>query len=84
MENDGDDGSFGSHWEKTIIENEIMVGTSINHDAAFSVFTMAVLKDTNWYTINNESRVDPIFWGKGKGCDFVTKACQGTSFDEFS
>lgn len=61
-----------------------MIGTNINHDAAISNFTLAVLKDTNWYKITNESRVDPLFWGRNKGCDFPIKACQNTNFAEFS
>jgi hypothetical protein len=42
----------------------------------FSIFDIAALKDTNWYEFIDETLVDPTYWGKNKGCDFLTgSAC---------
>jgi proprotein convertase subtilisin/kexin type 5 len=49
IENQGGGGSLGSHWERTILNNEIMNAIASNTDAFYSKFTFALLKDTNWY-----------------------------------
>jgi hypothetical protein len=51
LENQGSAGSLGSHWERTILNNEIMNAIASNTDAYFSYFTFALLKDTNWYAL---------------------------------
>ena len=38
----------------------------------FSIFDVAALKDTNWYDFVDDTLVDPTYWGKNQGCDFVT------------
>jgi hypothetical protein len=38
---------------------------------------MALLKDTGYYSEINENMADNLYWGKGKGCDFVTNGCYG-------
>jgi len=35
----------------------------------FDPFTLAVLNDTGWYSVDI-SAADPYIWGKGKGCEF--------------
>jgi hypothetical protein len=47
----------------------------------FSEFTIALLKDTGWYTSVSAAMAEPIFFGKGKGCDFVQQACSRTPLD---
>jgi len=37
-----------------------------------SVFTVAVLKDTGFWWDVNENLASEFFWGKGKGCNFMT------------
>ncbi len=66
---------MGSHWERTVIYNELMTGAASLTDAVLSVFTIALLKDTGFYPEVNEAMSDNIFWGKGKGCEFLTNAC---------
>lgn len=85
LENQGSSGSLGSHWERTILQNEMMAAQAINTDSAFSVFTIALLKDTGFYESVRELPVDKITWGKGKGCGFVNFACNDTtkSYSEF-
>lgn len=62
-------GSAGSHWEKTVIENEFMVGIMSLHDAIYSNFTFSLLEDSGWYKPLYKN-VDVVDWGKNKGCDF--------------
>lgn len=42
---------------------------------------MAILEDSGWY-IPNYDLAEPIFFGQGKGCDFLNKGCTGTNFRE--
>ncbi|EGR34496.1 leishmanolysin family protein, putative, partial [Ichthyophthirius multifiliis] len=76
FENNEKDSSMGSHWERTVIYNEIMTGTKVFTNSVLSIFTIALLKDTGFYPEVNENMADNIFWGKGKGCDFLENACQ--------
>jgi len=39
------------------------------------MFTIALLKDTNWYAEINEDMADPLVWGKDKGCTFLHGSC---------
>ncbi len=64
VENQGSAGSLGSHWERTILNNEIMNAIASNTDAYFSKFTFALLKDTNWYADIDMSKSDEIMNGK--------------------
>ena len=43
--------------------------------SVLSVFTIALLKDTGFFTEVNEKMADNQLWGKGKGCDFLNLAC---------
>ncbi|EGR32543.1 leishmanolysin family protein, putative [Ichthyophthirius multifiliis] len=79
-----DDGSFVYHFEKTVIYNEMMTSDE-SSDSVLSIFTIALLKDTGFYPEVNENMADNIFWGKGKGCDFLENACQSTvQYPEYS
>ncbi|EGR33994.1 leishmanolysin family protein, putative, partial [Ichthyophthirius multifiliis] len=85
LENQGGVGSVGAHWERTVIFNEIMTAGGITVNIAFSIFTIAALKDTGFYPDVNENMADQIYWGKGKGCDFLENACQSqTQYPEFA
>lgn len=53
----------------------MMTATAVTGDAVLSVFTVALLKDTGFYAEVNENMADNIFWGKGKGCEFLNNAC---------
>ena len=59
---------------------------SEEEDQRVTEFSLAVLEGTGWYT-PDYSMADPMFWGKGKGCDFLQKTCMSSSttarFDEF-
>lgn len=78
LENNGDAGSKGSHWEKEALANDFMVANSIDSDSQLTRITLALLKDTNWYADVDLDQGENTPWGKGKGCNFFTEACTGT------
>ena len=69
LENDGGTGTAGSHWERTILGQEIMTGQE-QWEAVFSKITFALLKDSGWYQIDYED-ADRLDFGSGKGCAFL-------------
>ncbi|XP_052065057.1 leishmanolysin-like peptidase [Mytilus californianus] len=73
LENQGLIGTYLTHWEKRIFENEAMTGT-YTQNPVISRITLALMEDTGWYRANyfGEQHLD---WGKGLGCDFVKKSC---------
>jgi hypothetical protein len=48
LENEGGDGSQGSHWERKTFFNEYMTASDIA-DARVSVVTLGLLEGTGWY-----------------------------------
>ncbi|EAR93808.2 leishmanolysin family protein (macronuclear) [Tetrahymena thermophila SB210] len=79
LENQGESGSKNYHWERTIIRNELMTASAMLDNTKLSVFTVALLKDTGYWDEVNENLSEPIYWGKDKGCDFFSNACQSTT-----
>jgi hypothetical protein len=49
LENQGSASDIGSHWERTILNNEIMNAIPSDRQGFFSKLTFALLQDTNWY-----------------------------------
>ncbi|KAL4497778.1 hypothetical protein ABPG72_000533 [Tetrahymena utriculariae] len=85
LENQGGQGSVNSHWERTIIRSEIMTASALTEGLNLTFFTVALLKDTGYWDDVNENVTDPIYWGRGKGCDFFEKACSSlTQYEEFA
>lgn len=74
---------MNSHWERTIIENEIMTASQVIEGSQLTIFTVAALKDTGFWADVNENLVGLSYWGKDKGCNFPILGCGG-SFEEFS
>jgi leishmanolysin len=66
LENNGGDGSAGSHWEKLFLPQEYMNPT-VENPGVLSDFTMTFLKATGWYQVdaNAAQRYD---WGHNAGC----------------
>ncbi|EGR30052.1 leishmanolysin family protein, putative [Ichthyophthirius multifiliis] len=75
LENQGGKKSAGSHWEQTAIADEYMNASLSLTQAYFSGFTTSLLRDTGFYAEINESMEEQMFYGKGKGCDFVVGKC---------
>ncbi|XP_026805367.1 leishmanolysin-like peptidase [Rhopalosiphum maidis] len=74
LEDQGEDGTALTHWEKRIFENEAMTGTH-TQNPVYSRLTLALMEDTGWYKANYSLAQD-LSWGKNLGCDFVTKSCK--------
>ncbi|CAG9855098.1 unnamed protein product [Phyllotreta striolata] len=74
LEDQGEDGTALTHWEKRVFENEAMTGTH-TQNPIISRITLALLEDTGWY-IANYSMAEDMSWGKNLGCDFVLKSCK--------
>lgn len=74
LEDQGEEGTALTHWEKRVFENEGMTGTH-TQNPIISRVTLALLEDTGWYTANY-SMAEPLTWGKNLGCDFVMKSCK--------
>ncbi len=81
MENDGGKGSEGSHFERTILFNEIMTASSIK-DRVFSGFSLSLLLDTGWYKINGKF-VEKLEAGKLMGCTWYNKCKNLNNKDYF-
>ena len=73
LENGGSNGTASSHWERRVLYNEYMTG-STNYEPYYSQFTLALLEDSGWY-YPNYTNSRKLIWGKNQGCDFVTKRC---------
>lgn len=94
MEDQGGDGTARSHWEKRILNNEYMVGTSSDYPV-FSQFTLALLQDSGWYTgllffvfqlfipSVNFTEASPMLWGWKEGCSFVMEKCKFWGGDDY-
>ena len=48
-----------------------MTASAVNEGSNLTFFTVALLKDTGYWGDVNENLADPIYWGKGKGCNFA-------------
>ncbi|XP_054162566.1 leishmanolysin-like peptidase isoform X2 [Oppia nitens] len=74
LEDQGEDGTHLTHWEKRVFENEAMTGTH-TQNPVYSRITLALMEDTGWY-IPNYDMAQPLEWGKNLGCDFAQKSCK--------
>jgi len=81
MENTGQSGTVGSHFERRQFAYEAMTSGLIIQ-MQLSEFTLALLESTGWY-VPDYSYADAYYWGQGEGCSFLTGKCSGTSFEEF-
>ncbi|EGR29674.1 leishmanolysin family protein, putative [Ichthyophthirius multifiliis] len=75
LEDQGGNGSAGSHWEQTAIADEYMNASSSLTQAYFSGFTTNLLRDTGFYAEVNASMEEKTTYGQGKGCQFITGKC---------
>ena len=84
LENDGGEGSAGSHWESRYMLGDYMISTDYP-DAAISDITLALFEDTGFYKVKEYS--GGLFkFGKNKGCSFFSEDCVSNgvaNFEEF-
>ena len=81
LENE-DGGTYGSHWERLTMYDELMTGTSLGAQKTFTGLTFAMLKDMGWYEVDDTFN-DTTNYGFNKGCDFYNDACYGSSYDKY-
>jgi hypothetical protein len=75
LEDQGGSGTQGSHWEKRVLNQEFMTGTSLHGDISpRSAITLALLQDSGWYQANF-STAEFLDWGYKRGCNFVYDKC---------
>ncbi|XP_017782298.1 PREDICTED: leishmanolysin-like peptidase [Nicrophorus vespilloides] len=74
LEDQGEEGTALTHWEKRVFENEAMTGTH-TQNPVISRITLALMEDTGWYKANY-SMAETLTWGRNLGCDFVMKSCK--------
>ncbi|EAR98422.1 leishmanolysin family protein (macronuclear) [Tetrahymena thermophila SB210] len=75
LENQGGSGSSGSHWETTIIQDELMNASISPTIPIFTGFTAALLRDTGFYASVNSNMEEKSFYGKDAGCSFIIGSC---------
>ena len=81
LENEGDSGSAGAHFEKVHYGNELMTAQDVGIPA-LSKISLALFEDTNWYK-PDYNLAEPLIWGKGKGCNFYNNNTCDTKFSEY-
>lgn len=84
LENQGGQGTSGSHWEARIMLTDYMIGQSYD-DVTISEITLALYEDSGWYKVNYYT--GGLFrFGKGAGCGFLNSKCvfdEKANFREF-
>jgi len=81
MENSGSSATAGSHFERRQFAFEYMT-SGLVYEMKVTKFTLALLEGTGWYE-PNYGYAEPYSWGEGQGCNFLTKSCSASSFNEF-
>lgn len=81
VENQGDSGSAGSHWESRTMLGDYMIATSYP-DIFISEITLALFEDSGWYRTNNYT--GGLFkYGKNAGCSFFNSKCVSDGVSSF-
>lgn len=85
LENEGTDGETtewstqsNSHWDRTLMYDELMTRTPLSAQRGISALTFALLKDMGWYTVDDTFN-DTSPYGYNKGCEFFNNACNSTT-----
>ncbi|XP_049849746.1 leishmanolysin homolog isoform X2 [Schistocerca gregaria] len=70
LEDNGEEGTFSSHWEKSMYLDEYMIGDA-GPEARVTRLTIAALEDLGWYRYTG-ARLDALVWGAKAGCKMAT------------
>ncbi|CAH8857671.1 unnamed protein product [Trichobilharzia szidati] len=73
IENEGGEGTIGTHFEKRVVGDEIMAGVT-GVKAVTSRLTLAFYQDSGWWDVDY-SLSERWDYGKGLGCSFVMESC---------
>ena len=80
LENDGSEGTIGSHWESRLLLGEYMCGYLRTEEEVISEFTLAYLEDTGYYKPNYYTG-GLMRYGKNKGCAFIEDRCVNDDYN---
>ena len=73
LENQGGEGSAGSHWESRYMLGDFMVSNNYLENV-ISDITLALFEDSGWYKVNYYT--GGLFrFGKNEGCSFFERKC---------
>jgi hypothetical protein len=73
LENDGGDGTAGSHWDSRFMLGDYMMASDYQ-DVVLSDISLALFEDTRFYQVNYYT--GGLFrFGKNQGCSFIEKKC---------
>ena len=73
LENQGSEGSAGSHWEARYMLGDYMISTDFP-EVVISDITLALFEDTGYYKVNYYT--GGLFrYGKNQGCSFLEDKC---------
>jgi len=73
IEDQGGEGTAGSHWESRVMLGDFMMGESYGENI-ISEISLALFEDSGWYKVNYYT--GGLFrHGKNKGCTFVQNKC---------
>jgi hypothetical protein len=82
LENQGNKGSAGSHWEARYMLTDYMMSTNYV-ETAISDITLALFEDSGFYQVNYYT--GGLFkFGKNKGCAFFNRKCLYNGVTSFS
>lgn len=78
LEDDGGQGTAGSHWEKLFLPQEYM-NPSVENPGIISEFTFSLLRGSGWYkTLKRKAQA--YDWGKNSGCAHFEICPQGQGY----
>ena len=81
LENQGGEGSVGSHWEARVMLGDYMISTDYP-EIVISDISLALFKDSGWYDVNYYT--GGLFrFGKGEGCKFLDSLCVNSNKSNF-
>lgn len=81
LEDQGDSGSAGAHFEKIAFGDEMMVAND-TLDTRLTKMSLAVAADSGFYEVDLDLG-EHYFWGKDEGCSILGTTCAHTTVDEF-
>jgi len=77
LENDGSDGTSGSHFERKLFVYETM-SSGVIFGRRVSQFSLAMLEGSGWY-VPDYSFAEPYYFGQGEGCEFIRGSCSSAA-----